>query len=93
VSVSIATAKQCVNLFRSETPLHEKAHLAAAFPEIPGGVVGTEPFLPYLFEQFLPARGVELQAIIDQGIVDAAFVQFRADPQRPLAALEARMCE
>ena len=85
-------AKQRADLIRGEPALLEKAHLAAAFPEIPGGG-GTEPFLPYLFEQFLPARGVELQAIIDQGIVDAALVQFRADPQRPLAALEARMCE
>ena len=86
------TAKQCVNLFRSETTMHEKAHLAAAFPEVVGAC-RTEPFQPYLLEQFLPVRGIDVQTGLDQGVIDTAFAQFRPDLLRPLAALEAGMDE
>jgi len=91
-SASIASAKQCVNLFRSETALHEKAHLAAAFPEILGAC-RTEPFQPHRLEQSLPVRGIELQTGLDQGLVYAALAQLRPDLLRPLAALEAGMDE
>jgi hypothetical protein len=86
-SASVACAKQGVDLFRVETALLEKAHLAAAFPEI-ARQRRTEFFQPHLFDGFLPARGVDVQAGIDESVIDAAFAQFRADLQRSVAALE-----